>query len=183
MARKPKISEEDSRLFRDAVRGIRPLRHDRIETGPQRPVGRRRRVSHPEPPAGPVGGLADLDESGSPVTAEESLLFVRPGIQHNVLRKLRRGQFRADADLDLHGMNVEQAREALVTFLHEARGRQWRWLRIIHGKGYRSQGEHPVLKTRLNGWLQQHEQVLAFCSAQPADGGTGAVYVLIRNRR
>ena len=180
MARKPKISDEDAELFREAIRGITPLHHDRVETSTnKRQAGRSRRHSSTELPRRD-SDFSDAYEPAAPVESTESLYFSRTGLQNSVLRKLRRGQFRIEADLDLHGMTVDQAREALAVFLQDCLQHRKRWLLIIHGKGHRSQSNYPVLKTRLNSWLQQYENVLAFCSARPADGGTGAVYVLIK---
>jgi len=110
----------------------------------------------------------------------DELLFVRGGLQHNVLRKLRRGQYSIGAELDLHGFTAADARQALALFLHACRERRVRCVRIIHGKGNGSLHRLPVLKGKVNHWLQQRDEVLAFCSARPMDGGTGAVYVLLK---
>jgi len=110
----------------------------------------------------------------------EELLHVRPGLQQTVIRKLRRGQYAIEAELDLHGATVTQAREAVDEFLGAARERGKRCVRIIHGKGHSSVGKMPVLKGKVNSWLRQKDEVLAFCSARPNDGGTGAVYVLLK---
>jgi DNA-nicking Smr family endonuclease len=103
-------------------------------------------------------------------------------MQHNVLRKLRRGQFSISAELDLHGLRVEEARQALSHFLYHCRVNKKRCVRIIHGKGYRSANNQAVLKSKVNHWLRQHDDVLAFCSARAQDGGTGALYVLLRHK-
>lgn len=117
------------------------------------------------------------------VATGDELMFARPGLQHGVLRKLRRGMFSIGAELDLHGMTVVEARPALAQFLHDCHQRHVRCVRIIHGKGYGSQQKQPVLKGKVNSWLRQWDEVLAFCSARLADGGTGAVYVLLRAQR
>ena len=101
-------------------------------------------------------------------------------MQHAVVRKLRRGQFAVEAELDLHGFIVPQARTALDKFLRDARALGKRCVRVIHGKGRRSQGKLPVLKGKVNAWLRQKDDVMAFCTAVPRDGGAGAVYVLLR---
>ncbi|MEZ5671388.1 MAG: Smr/MutS family protein [Thiotrichaceae bacterium] len=92
------------------------------------------------------------------------------------------GQFSISAELDLHGLIVSQAREAVVDFLHYCRDRSLRCVRIVHGKGYGSWQKQPILKGKLNHWLRQRDEVLAFCPARGVDGGTGAVYVLLKNR-
>jgi len=114
------------------------------------------------------------------VETEEELLFTRAGIQHTVFAKLRRGQFTIKAELDLHGMVVREAQLEVKNFLQQCQYRNVRFARIIHGKGYGSKTKQPILKNKLNLWLQQCGEVLAFCSARPSDGGTGAVYVLIK---
>ena len=105
---------------------------------------------------------------------------MRGGLQQRVLRKLRRGQFAIEAELDLHGYIVPEAREALAVFLRDAQLTGKRCVRIIHGKGLGAEGRLPVLKIKVNSWLRQKDQVLAFCSTRPQDGGTGAVYVLLK---
>ena len=109
------------------------------------------------------------------------LEFSRPGLQRSVMRRLRRGEYRVAADLDLHGLTLTEARKALGVFLKEARQERAGCVRIVHGKGLGSQGRTPVLKSLIHGWLPRQDAVLAFCSARPADGGTGAVYVLLRD--
>lgn len=178
MRGKTKISPEDVELFRDAVKRATPLPQDKVTPVPRRPP------PHPQ--------QRYLDEqqvlrdmlSDGPDTSDtetgEELLFHRNGLQHGLLRKLRRGQFSVGAELDLHGMTVVEARDALGLFLAACRSSSARCVRIIHGKGYGSRHKQPVLKGKLNQWLQQRDEVLAFCSARPVDGGTGAVYVLLK---
>jgi DNA-nicking Smr family endonuclease len=103
----------------------------------------------------------------------------RPGVPASVLRELRRGDYPIEAELDLHGMTVTQAKRALHGFLANALARHLGCVRIIHGKGLRSGSDGPVLKTTVNGVLRKTAAVLAYVSARPADGGTGAVYVLL----
>lgn len=110
----------------------------------------------------------------------EHLSWTRPGVQKTVLRKLRTGRFSIQAELDLHGLTQKQAREELLTFIQESRDRGRLCLRIIHGKGRKQDFRAPVLKPSVDHWLRHHKQTLAFCSARPDDGGTGAVYVLLR---
>ena len=110
----------------------------------------------------------------------EELLFVRPGLRASTVRKLRRGQYATQAELDLHGLRVPDAHTLLKQFLRDCRLQDKRCVRIVHGKGLGSEGKIPVLKGKLNVWLRRHRDVLAFCSARPNDGGTGAVYVLLK---
>ena len=111
----------------------------------------------------------------------DSLSFRGHRIQKNTFRKLKKGQFSVGAELDLHGMTMADAQSALARFLQGAREKNIRCVRIIHGKGHGSSNQGPKLKPMVNQWLQQRSEVLAFCSARPTDGGTGAVYVLLKS--
>ena len=171
-------SDEEKELFRSAVGPVKRLRHDSISQVKGRPAPT------------PVQTRLDeqhvikdmLFEERDPADMEtgEELLYARPGLQHGVMRRLRRGQLCVTAALDLHGMTAELARRAVAEFLREARLAGNRCVRIIHGKGRGSRLGQPVLKRKLDHWLRQREEVLAFCSARPVDGGTGAVYVLLK---
>lgn len=178
MADKFKISEDDIELFRQAVGKVSPLRHDRVQPARKHvpPVPSQR---HRDERQVVEDMLSDVIDPADLECGDE-LLFSRPGIQHGVLRKLRRGQFSVDAELDMHGMTTLIARQALNEFLRGCRFSGARCVRIIHGKGRGSAHGRPVLKTKVNHWLQQRDEVLAFCSARPIDGGTGAVYVLLK---
>ncbi|MCS7100754.1 MAG: Smr/MutS family protein [Burkholderiaceae bacterium] len=111
---------------------------------------------------------------------DEALSFRRPGIGPEVLRKLRRGHWVIQDEIDLHGHRVEQARAALADFLRAAGRRGMRCVRIVHGKGLGSKDRQPVLKHKVRLWLSQRDEVLAFCQARPAQGGAGALIVLLR---
>ncbi|NOQ93387.1 MAG: DNA mismatch repair protein MutS [Methylophaga sp.] len=114
---------------------------------------------------------------------EEAISFQRGGVQDRLFNQLRQGQLRLDAELDLHGMTIAIAHQQLAEFIDECRRQNIRCVRIIHGKGWGSKDNKPVLKTKLNAWLQHEENVLAFCSAPIKDGGTGAVFVLLRRNK
>jgi len=105
--------------------------------------------------------------------------FSASGLQHTTLRRLRQGKMTIEHQLDLHGLNIQQARHALINFLYDCEQRELRHVIIVHGKGYRSK-EKPVIKPMINRWLRLTPAVLAFHSALPKDGGSGAVYVLFR---
>lgn len=170
--------DDDFGLFREMMREVEPLEHDKVEHSPARPA------PHP--------GQQELDEARvledmlsdhydpEELQPGDMLSFCRPGIKKSQFRKLRRGEYSMAAELDLHGLTVPLAREAIVTFLAECRGLRAQCVRVIHGKGLRSSNQGPVLKIMVNRWLRQRDEVLAFCSARPVDGGTGAVYVLLR---
>lgn len=176
------MDNDDSEHFRKAMAGVRRLSHDRAA-----PLQARR------PPPRPVQTEAEerqvlqdlLSDALDPADFEigDELLFHRDGLQQPVLRQLRRGRYAVQGELDLHGYTVPAAREALAQFLAASTAGGRRCVRVIHGKGKRSPGKQPVLKVQVNHWLRQRAEVLAFCSARPVDGGTGAVYVLLRRAR
>jgi DNA-nicking Smr family endonuclease len=178
MANNSDIDEDDRRLFRQAVTGSRRLSHDKI--GPTRrklkPYPQQRHLDEQQvllDSLAPPADLADLEVG-------DELLFSRNGVQNSVMRKLRRGQYRVEAELDLHRLTAVQAHRAMQEFIAHSRRRHLRCIRIIHGKGLGSKDQRPVLKARVNQWLRQWNEVLAFCSARPCDGGSGATYVLLR---
>ena len=181
MSGKDKSDKNDSVSFPDAVGRVRPLKQDRIapprkkrKPVPEQTLRDQREV---------IASLLSDDYEPADVETGEELLYSRPGLQHSVMRKLRRGQYAIEAQLDLHGNTVPEARERVSTFLRDMQAQGKRCVRIIHGKGKSSEGKLPVLKGKVNAWLQQWDQVLAFCSARPNDGGTGAIYVLLRSNR
>jgi DNA-nicking Smr family endonuclease len=116
------------------------------------------------------------------VAGSEALSHRRSGVAEGVLRKLRRGEYGLDDELDLHGLNVAQAKHALHDFLAEALARHAMCVRIIHGKGLRSGAHGPVLKSAVDAVLRQTPAVAAYVSARHEDGGTGAVLVLLSRR-
>jgi len=174
---KKTLTSEDSDLFRQAIGKVRPVNNDKILLNTEH---------KPKPyPKEIVSTLAcpltlttecDVDKVGS----EDSLSYTAPGLQTTLLKKLRKGYFGLDAEIDLHGLTSNAAKQQLLQFLHDSTYSGCRCVHIVHGKGYRSTDHHPVLKNNLNLWLRQHQNVLAFCSASPKDGGTGAVFVLLR---
>jgi DNA-nicking Smr family endonuclease len=176
VVRKKELSEEEIALFREAVGDVRPVRDDSADRKTARPAPRarfRREDDEAVKRESLAGDWEELPETG------EVLVFTRPGLRHDVLRRLRRGRIPVRDELDLHGMNWRDARACVADFLAECRQRGIHCVRIIHGKGLRSGNNGPVIKTRLNSWLQKREDILAFCSARPNDGGTGALYVLL----
>ena len=173
--------EDDASLFRRAMRGVRPLAAER----PVHPVKPRRA---PRAHFARAERAAVLSESLSPLAGTDvqpgdELLFRRPGVPETVLRRLRQGTFRVEAAVDLHGLNAVDGARQLREFLQFALGRELRCVRIIHGKGLRSGQRGPVLKQVVNTLLRQANPVLAFASARPGDGGTGATLVLLKRPR
>jgi DNA-nicking Smr family endonuclease len=176
-ARKPPISDAERALFRKTLDGVAPLKPPPKQASRRRPPSTRPQSTEADE-AAVVNELLD----GDPEAFEtgDELYYRQPGVQNGVMRRLRRGHYRYQAELDLHGLFVEVARREVAVFLAEARDTGWRCVRIVHGKGLGSGNRGPVLKTALSGWLRRRREVLAFCSARPVDGGTGAIYVLLR---
>lgn len=162
-------------LFRQAVDDAQPLEYEAPVAYRERPppIPRPR---EPEAEEAPAGSLSEHE-----LDTPDYLLYVRPGVQHRVLGELQRGQIPVDLELDLHGLTSAYAEATLREFLADCRLRRVRCARIIHGKGSRSPDRQPVLKRKLNYWLRLRAEVLAFCSTPNRDGGTGALYVLLRN--
>ena len=123
--------------------------------------------------------LSDEYDPESLLDTDDTLSYCRHGVRQEVVRKLRRGAWIVQAQLDLHGMRREEAREALSEFIREAVKRGLRCLRVIHGKGHGSPGREPVLKSKVHKWLAQRQEVIAFAQAAGPQGGAGAVIVLL----
>ncbi len=153
------------------------------------------RVMHPRPKIAPIptqrlrderAALADSlsDHITWDIGTEtgEELVYLRNGLSPQTIKKLRRGHWVLQDELDLHGSTSAQARPLLVEFLNACMRIDVRCVRIIHGKGLRSKNREPVLKTKVANWLIQRDEVLAFCQARQVDGGSGAVVVLLKAR-
>ena len=123
--------------------------------------------------------LSDEFDAETLLDTDEALSFRRPGMGPDVIRKLRRGGWSIQGQLDLHGLRREDAREALSLFIKDAMKVGWRCVRVVHGKGLGSPGKTPILKGKVQGWLVQKQEVLAFVQARPAQGGAGALVVLL----
>jgi len=162
-----------------ADEGVHPLAPpDRIARAPVAipPLPRQREIDEA---AALAESLSDEIDISRYLDVDESLSYHRPGVGPDVPRRLRRGDWTVVDQLDLHGLRVEEAREALVGFLAECRRRERRCVRIIHGKGLGSANREPVLRDKVPRWLAQRREVLAFCRARPNDGGSGALIVLL----
>jgi DNA-nicking Smr family endonuclease len=167
-------------LFARSVGPVTPLPHSgRSELATVRP--------EPEPLQRRRDEAAALRETMSDGFDVDSLLetdaalsFRRTDIGPDVVRKLRRGGWVIQSQIDLHGLRRDEAREGLAAFLRESARRGLRCVRVVHGKGNGSPGREPVLKTKVQGWLVQNASVLAFAQARAADGGSGALLVLLQ---
>jgi DNA-nicking Smr family endonuclease len=178
-ADKEEQSSEEARVFRAAVSDVTPLStpvhppHGDTLPVPRRRARRQAPIVEPE-------SLGDVVAGDDAPSAADPLSFRRPGVRDQTLRQLRRGRFPVEDELDLHGLNQAAARDQLAEFIASSRHAGLRCVRVVHGKGYRSGARGPVLKIAVNTWLKRHADVLAFTSARAIDGGTGAVYVLLR---
>lgn len=175
----PGVDEDDLALFRQSVSDALP--HEPA----QLPVAR------PKPPPRARFRRADearvlqdsLEDSDHPMDNGDHLDYCRQGVNLQILRRLRRGRYKVQAETDLHGLTVPRARAELNGFLAECLREGLGCVRIIHGKGLRSGNGGPVLKSKVARWLKQTSRVVAYTSARPVDGGTGALYVLLDTTR
>jgi len=182
---------DDAMTFREAVRDVKPLPQTAKPAGLERPQARaprrgsiRARSRNELHEMMPLVAPAPAGDAGSPaqdsLSGADALSFRRPGVRTQVLRRLRRGLFPIEDELDLHGLSQSAARDQLAEFIAINCAAGHRCVRIIHGKGYRSGARGPILKIAVDSWLRRHGDVMAFSSARAIDGGTGAVYVLLR---
>lgn len=174
-----RLAEQERRVFELTVGPVTPLRRiDRVLHDLEQPPPEPRQREADER-AVLLQALSDEIDIDSLLETDETLSFRREGISLDVVRKLRRGHWALQAQLDLHGLRRDAAREALSHFVHDSARRGLRCLRVVHGKGHGSPGREPVLKGRVRRWLVQKNEVLAFVQARASDGGAGALIVLL----
>ena len=174
-----KRAEAERNLFTRAVGKVAPIANqERVWSPPQRPT--------PRPLQQDLDDEAVMHESMSDefdistlLDADDQLSFRRPGIGTDVTRKLRKGEWSIQGQIDLHGLRSDEARNAMGQFIRDAKRMGWRCVRVVHGKGLGSPGKEPVLKSKVQRWLVQKKEVLAFVQAKPSDGGGGALVVLL----
>ena len=179
-AARQRIAEQN--LFKKAVGSVKPI--------PVNP-----RVSLKSEPTPPIAtqqikddqsalreSLSDEFDVASLLDTDDALSFRRPGIGTDITKKLRKGDWSVQAQVDLHGLRRDEAREHLSSFLKESIKSGLRCIRVIHGKGLGSPGKTPVLKAKVQSWLVQKEEILAFVQAKPTQGGAGALIVLLKGR-
>ena len=181
MKRKPiAISPDDAALFRDAIGPVRPL--------PESAPAPRQRPPTPEPRMQARDEADALRESRAPgsvaasIDASEALAYRRPELPERVFKSLKRGQFSVRDEIDLHPLRAAEAEALLKRFLNQTRQEAKGCVRVIHGKGLHSEGTTSVLKAMVDRVLRHRGDVLAFASAPTAQGGTGAVLVLLAER-
>jgi DNA-nicking Smr family endonuclease len=167
-------------LFRSAAGAVKPIRDPgRVPLAPE------------QPPPIPVQqqldeqrvlreSLSDEFDASTLLDVDDALSFRRPGVGADVTRRLRKGEWSIQREIDLHGLRREEAREALAAFVRDAHRQGLRCVRVVHGKGLGSPGKMPVLKSKVQGWLVQKNEVLAFVQARGDEGGAGALVVLLK---
>jgi DNA-nicking Smr family endonuclease len=174
------VAPEDSELLRAALANVKPLapanRASLIRPKPL-PIAAQRQRDEQE---ALQDTLSDNPAWEQGLETGEELLFRRDGLSQEHIRKLRRGHWKIQDHLDLHGLIATEARTLTAAFLARAIRSGLRCVRIVHGKGLSSPNREPVLKKKLSGWLAQREEVLAYCQAPQTEGGGGAVLVLLR---
>ena len=178
-ARVARLQALEARVFLDALDGVKPLVVAARVSPPKIPVEPRAAQFERDERAALWQTLSDDMDIERLLDTDAALSYRRPGIGEDVTRKLRKGFWVVQDQIDLHGLRVEQAREAIANFFLQADKRSLRCLRIIHGKGLGSINREPILKEKVLRWLVQREEVIAFCQARPNDGGAGALIVLL----
>lgn len=172
------ISEEDQHLFRQSLVGVKRLKDcARLKT--PTPKARRLRAPIAHNHKYDHGWLYHEHHAVASINASLPVNFQRSQVSAKQMTQLSRGQFATRCIIDLHGFTEQQAEDQLIAWLAHCNHRSDKFALIIHGKGLSSQDELPILKNFVNWWLRNQPRILAFTSAQVADGGTGAVYALL----
>lgn len=172
--------EREHRLFEIAVGPVQRLpAHGRAQ--PPRPYPEPLPLQRERDEAAVMReALSDEFDVETLLHTDDQLSYRRPGLGPEVVRKLREGRWAIQREIDLHGLRTDEAREALGRFVRASHQQGLRCVRVVHGKGLGSPGRAPVLKGRVLRWLVQKKEVMAFVQARPADGGAGALVVLLR---
>ncbi|MDA5562124.1 DNA mismatch repair protein MutS [Cobetia marina] len=182
---------DDFNAFRAALKqaGVRKITSNRADPG-RKPLSRdeqarlaARRAAASEASTDSLGTPSrTTDGQVEPVTPSQLLDFAVPDLPYRQRQRLKRGEIAWEAGLDLHGYTLEQARSELESFIDDAIARRSRCVLVVHGKAWTGMADHPIIKSHVNAWLRQWPDVLAFTSALELDGGSGAVYVLLRSK-
>lgn len=178
-----KVRRAQHNLFRTAVGVVQPLRHEHrahLTPAPPAPMARQQARDDAAALQEAISDVVDIDRM---LDTDDHLSFRRPGIGPDVTAKLRRGEWAVQRQIDLHGLRTDEARLALVQFIRAAHQQGIRCVRVVHGKGLGSPGKTPVLKGKVQRWLVQKSEILAYVQATPAQGGAGALMVLLQPTR
>lgn len=169
-----------SNLFQAAIGKVKPLeppQRAKLTPEPPKPIPKQQML---DDAAALQEALSDEIDVTTLLDTDEHLSFRRPGVGTDVTQKLRKGKWAIQKQIDLHGFRSDEAREALGAFIRESHRNGIRCVRVVHGKGLGSPGKAPVLKEKVHKWLVQKAEVVAFVQAQPAQGGAGALVVLLQ---
>ena len=172
-------AEADKNLFARAIGKVAPLPvHNKahLPRTPREPVATQLQKDEAKVIQ---DSLSDEFDVSTLLDTDDALSFRRPSVGTEVTRKLRKGEWAIQREIDLHGLRSDEARLALTTFIREAHKHGIRCIRVVHGKGLGSPGKTPVLKSKVHSWLVQKNQVMAFVQAKPAEGGAGALFCLL----
>ena len=175
-----RVVARETDLFRHSVGQVKPMpQPDKLAPGMPRLAPTPRQQAE-EDTAVLRESLSDLFEVDALMEEDPTLSYARSGVGADVVRKMRKGHWPVQDELDLHGLRRDDARDHIGDFLRQAARRNYRCVRVIHGKGLGSRGQEPVLKSMVHSWLVQKDEVIAFCAARPSDGGDGALIVLLK---
>ncbi len=172
--------EAETKLFERAVGTVKRMPESARAPAPKTIVAPVAKQRQKDEQAVLRDALSDEFDASTLLDTDEMLSFRRPGIGRDVTHKLRKGDWAIQGEVDLHGLRTEEARVALAEFIRNAHRHGLRCLRVVHGKGLGSPGKTPVLKSKVHSWLVQKNQVMAFVQAKPAEGGAGALVVLLK---
>ncbi len=177
---RPKPDQDEIALFRRSIGPVTSVKQDNTHY----------QTSQPKPKPKRIAGETDFtDEKTSgffdneEIETSDELSFKRPGVQNREFRKLKQGKLPISTESDLHGLTIEAAKAELSDFLEECRRRNHHCVKIIHGKGLRSKQGERTIKSQIGKWLRQRQEILAYHSAKQTDGGTGALYVLMKKQK
>jgi DNA-nicking Smr family endonuclease len=174
-----KQAQAERHLFKRAVGAVKPLAHEprvSLSGEPAKPLALQQKIDDDNVLR---ESLSDDFDVSTLLDTDDELSYRRSGIGTDVTQKLRKGHWSLQGQIDLHGLRSDEAREALGQFIRDAHKRGWRCVRVVHGKGLGSPGKTPVLKSKVQRWLVQKNEVLAFVQAKGSEGGAGALVVLL----
>ena len=175
-----KQGQAERNLFKRAIGAVQPLAHEpRVTLSPEpaKPLALQQKLDHDNVLR---ESLSDDFDVSTLLDTDDELSYRSHGIGTDVTQKLRKGHWSLQGQIDLHGLRSDEAREALGQFIRDASKRGWRCIRVVHGKGLGSPGKTPVLKSKVQRWLVQKTEVLAFVQAKGSEGGAGALVVLLK---
>ncbi|MDC8760155.1 Smr/MutS family protein [Janthinobacterium fluminis] len=179
-AKRERVAAHENNLFRNSMGNVAPMpQRDRLApAAPAAPLTPRQQEEDDR--AVLRESLSDLFEVDALMDEDPALSYTRPGVGPDVVRKMRKGHWPIQDEIDLHGLRRDNARDGIGEFLRQATRRKLRCVRVIHGKGLGSKGQEPVLKSMVHSWLVQKDEVVAFCVARRSEGGDGALVVLLQ---